>query len=614
MKRSYPSGAQKRQKAKKEKILTNKLTKLSSFFKTSSSQSDNSESGVASTSSFEPNQLKPCSDDIDSSAKLSVPNEPKHVLTDAGIPHSDLKSPVSGAYSETDVFSSLPNLPKSFLQIIPPAPDENTCSQNDDQNQLESDEIPSLDVAMWDKFSKARLQEYFIIKGPSCCQSLNAGFNQSARVYHQTGKPPETRKCKAEFFYKHLKNGDRVKRDWLLYSPSRGRVYCFVCKLFDTSSMSSNPFCCEGFNDWKHAADRISFHENSKNHRKCLLTFFKRSSEAGRIDTELQIQINKERVYWRNVLTRIVSVVRFLTERGLPLRGDCEKFGNANNGNYLGLLELLSEYDPFLKEHINKYGGGGSGKTSYLSHRICDEFIDVIGKQVFEEIVKEVKTSKYYSFSVDSTPDAAHMDQLTFVIRYLKSGEPKERFLKFIPISAHTADHLFHEVTGLLNESKIPISDCRGQSYDNASNMSGRFNGLQAKVKELNELAEFVPCSSHSLNLVGVSAAECNSEAARYFHFVQSLYVFFSSSTSRWRVLLNSLKGKKKVLKALSNTRWSARADAVAAIKENYTNIKSALKTITEDIEQSADTKIQASGLVKSMERFETVFFYPCME
>nr|XP_022903898.1 uncharacterized protein LOC111416177 [Onthophagus taurus] len=219
--------------------------------------------------------------------------------------------------------------------------------------------------------------------------------------------------------------------------------------------MSSNPFCCEGFNDCKHAADRISFHENSKNHRKCLLTFFKRSSEAGRIDTEVQIQISKERVYWRNVLTRIVSVVRFLTERGLLLRDDCEKFGNAKNGNYLGLLELLSDYNPFLKEHINKYGGGGSGKTSYLSHRICDECIDVIGKQVFEEIVMEVKTSKYYSFSVDSTSDAAHMDQLTFVIRYLKSGEPKERFLKFIPISAHTADHLFHEVTGLLNEMTL---------------------------------------------------------------------------------------------------------------------------------------------------------------
>lgn len=73
-------------------------------------------------------------------------------------------------------------------------------------------------------------------------------------------------------------------------------------------------------------------------------------------------------------------------------------------------------------------------------------------------------------------------------------------------------------------------------------------------------------------------------------------------------MLLASLKGKKKVVKALSSTRWSARADAVAALKENYIEIKSALETIIDDREQAADAKVQASGFRKSMERFETIF------
>jgi len=40
-------------------------------------------------------------------------------------------------------------------------------------------------------------------------------------------------------------------------------------------------------------------------------------------------------------------------------------------------------------------------------------------------------------------------------------------------------------------------------SYDNAENMSCIYSGLQARIKESAPLADFIPCSTHSLNLVG---------------------------------------------------------------------------------------------------------------
>ncbi|KAJ8875731.1 hypothetical protein PR048_023630 [Dryococelus australis] len=51
-------------------------------------------------------------------------------------------------------------------------------------------------------------------------------------------------------------------------------------------------------------------------------------------------------------------------------------------------------------------------------------------------------------------------------------------------------------------------------SYDNASNMSGKYSGLQERIKELNEFAEYIPCFAHSLNLIGKCAAECCQEAS----------------------------------------------------------------------------------------------------
>ena len=95
-----------------------------------------------------------------------------------------------------------------------------------------------------------------------------------------------------------------------------------------------------------------------------------------------------------------------------------------------------------------------------------------MGQQVLCTILEKVKESKYYSISVDSTPDISHTDQLTFTLRYIKGCEPVEHFLMFIPIFSHGAKALTDIVVDFLNENKIPLSKCLGPSHDKASNMS----------------------------------------------------------------------------------------------------------------------------------------------
>ena len=40
--------------------------------------------------------------------------------------------------------------------------------------------------------------------------------------------------------------------------------------------------------------------------------------------------------------------------------------GSAANRNYLGMLELLAQYDDFLKQHIQKHANLGSGHTKFF--------------------------------------------------------------------------------------------------------------------------------------------------------------------------------------------------------------------------------------------------------
>ena len=92
---------------------------------------------------------------------------------------------------------------------------------------------------------------------------------------------------------------------------------------------------------------------------------------------------------------------------------------------------------------------------------------------------------------------------------------------------------MFYLIFEFIGDNGIGLKDLRRQPYVNVSNMSGKYKGMQAIIKERNHQAEYIPCIANSLNLVGKCVAECCQFAVRFFMFVQGLYVFFSASTHR---------------------------------------------------------------------------------
>ncbi|CAK1592716.1 unnamed protein product [Parnassius mnemosyne] len=366
----------------------------------------------------------------------------------------------------------------------------------------------STDIALWGEINE-KLRLYWLQKNPGLCSNKDKDFSKSARIY-QEGDKQKVRTLNKSLFQLKLQNNEIVEQ-------------------------------------------RITGHEQSKAHKQTLTIYSKRRRETSSLENALTIQQKNEKNYWIQVLRRITDTIKFLASRGLAFRGENERFGSSQNGNYLGILELLSEYDPFLKEHINTYGNKGHGVTSYLSANICEEFIGLMGEKVLACIISELKKAKYYSFSVDSTPDITHLDQLTFTVRYVTDQGPIERFLMFVPIEGHNAEYLTEVVVKFFKDNDIDINDCRGQSYDNASNMSGRYSGLQTRIREIN-------------------------------------------------------KNEKKVVKSLSATRWSARADAIIALFTGHTDITKALDDLSKDDTQSNETRLEAKTILKQITKFENVF------
>lgn len=186
----------------------------------------------------------------------------------------------------------------------------------------------------------------------------------------------------------------------------------------------------------------------------------------------------------------------------------------------------MAEFDPFLSTHIKDHTNKKSGHTNYLSSTICEELIYLMAKEVLSEIITRIKKSKYFSVSVDSTPDEAHIDQLTILLRYIEGINPVERFLTFIPNCGHTGIEMSNTLITFLDHHTIQLNGCRGQSYDNAANMSGKYQGMQALIKKKNELAEFIPYCGHSLNVVGKTTANSCVAAIRFFDLYKTFTCF----------------------------------------------------------------------------------------
>ncbi|CAH1973136.1 unnamed protein product [Acanthoscelides obtectus] len=332
----------------------------------------------------------------------------------------------------------------------------------------------------------------------------------------------------------------------------------------------------------------------------------------GFVDARILSQFEAEKLKWREVLTRILHCIKFLATQNLALRGHREPhhmLDNSNVGNFLGLLKLVSTYifDPVMKEHLRN-AESHPGSTSYLSPCIQNEFLHLLASAVRWRLLKSIHVAKYYGLMFDSTPDIAHRDQMSEVVRFVdidfekKTVQVKETFLGFIEITVKNAKGLANCILEQLKKDEMDFQDCRSQCYDNAAVMAGHKNGVNEKLTEINRRALFVNCDNHSLNLVGVHVAKQNVTMVTFFGTIESLYAFFSRSTSRWEKLKEAIP---VVIKSKSESRWSANVEAIKPVNNYLEKILGVLEEMTEDKNQTSETRSDVQQLFNRMLKYD---------
>ncbi|XP_016664723.1 zinc finger MYM-type protein 1-like [Acyrthosiphon pisum] len=153
---------------------------------------------------------------------------------------------------------------------------------------------------------------------------------------------------------------------------------------------------------------------------------------------------------------------------------------------------------------LGKHGLAFRGHNEKWSD--ANQLIDSISNSILKSIVQEVNTARIFSISIDTTFDISRHEQVSFVIRYTYEAKKTNIDWK---------------------------NNLKGQSYDGAANMRGKYNGLQAKIKSENNQAIYIWCWAHRLNLIVEQGVKSCLEAVDFFGIFAKVYDFICSSKNR---------------------------------------------------------------------------------
>jgi len=444
-----------------------------------------------------------------------------------------------------------------------------------------------------------------------------------------------------ESWYKVNVGNNTFKREWLAYSPMKDAVYCHLCVFFSRNKDKETPFTKTGFRDWKKALVKFSKHEQSGCHVDSSVDYVnfctkiaidEQLSDAAR-QTSMARQKRVEKN--RNVMKRLIDITLFLAKQGLAFRGHREDITTetTNKGNFLALAELLSKYDEILASHLseikkekqkkkqrknikkNKRKGRGNLVT-FLSADSQNKIIESIGDKLLQKIVCEIKSAGIYSIAMDCTTDASHADQLSLIIRYLNdSYDITERLVNIQRVKDSSAKGLLATLRDILSKNSINLSDAVGQSYDGASVMRGKYNGLKSLIQKESSKCLFIWTFDHVLNLVIMEACSSSIAAKSLFGFLEKLYAFFSASRKRSDILEEKQKianiSQNHRPQRVSTTRWWSHQRALDNVffSQSESLYDCFIDTLNDcqSPSQSNETVNDAEALERKLTSFETV-------
>ena len=365
------------------------------------------------------------------------------------------------------------------------------------------------------------------------------------------------------------------------------------------SAFISRRFC-----NWKDASGEkgaFSNHEHSKCHKSAVelvVTLPRTTMDVGEMLSSAHSEQKKAN---REYLLKVIQNVRFLARQGLPLRGD----GKAEDSNFVQLLYLRGQDDPSILHYLQK-------KTDkYSSHQIQNELLHVMALKVTREIASVIRTANYYTLMADEVTDASNREQVVICIRWVdEEFQAHEEFIGLHKVDSIAANVLVSVLKDTLLRLNLKITQCRGQCYDGASNMSGTKSGVAMQIATAESRAVYMHCYGHALNLaVGdtVQQSKLLRDTLDTTGEISKLLKYSPCHDSLFEKLKSEIAPNQPGFRTLCPTRWTVKESSLESVIKNYVVLQQ-LWEEAKDFASDSESRSRINGVQAQMERFEYLF------
>ena len=246
----------------------------------------------------------------------------------------------------------------------------------------------------------------------------------------------------------------------------------------------------KGFCSWKKAPKYFYEHQNSPCH-KATASYHLVVPQCADVGESMDSQLVQQRQLEREYLLEVIKCLRYLSQQGIPLQG------HNNNYNFTQLQYLLGTKDKKIMDHLD-----GNMGHKYNHHDVQNELLNIMGAQVLREKLATIRDRKFFSIMADEGTDISNLEQLSFCARTVDDDlNVDEDFLGFYEIDNIKSETVVKAIKDILMRCSLSLDDCRGQTYDGASNMIGKHSGVSTKISEEQPKAIATHCQGHSLSL-----------------------------------------------------------------------------------------------------------------
>lgn len=210
-------------------------------------------------------------------------------------------------------------------------------------------------------------------------------------------------------------------------------------------------------------------------------------------------QLSTEEKELREYLRSLFEVVVMLGKQSIPLLANKVSEAEVKSNNFQALLDYrMNAGDEALKKRFE----ATAVNTEYVSATQQSQLLDVCENTVREEMLMEVRESRFFSLVTGDLVEFASEKHLPLFLRFVNQQNVlREEFLDFVLFDGDESALVERLEAQLTDRWGLSMEDCRGQAHKATGTSSTKMKAVAVLLMEKYPLALHMPCSHMALNM-----------------------------------------------------------------------------------------------------------------